>query len=212
MNSYSTRKSYSRKALFKVLLLSACLLPFQDAATQEKADQKKADPKKTEKKNADESLILNLKNVDIRSLIETVSRRTGKNFIVDPRVKATVNMISSEPVDQDNLYDIFLSVLEVHGYAAVTAGAVIKIVPSSVGAQTAIPVLNDSSTDSGSELISRVIVLRAVPAQQMVETLRPLIPQSASIGAEGNSNTIVVTDRADNIEKLLALINMMDRN
>lgn len=207
MNSYATRKLHSCHVPFKALLLTIFLLHFQDATTQENADQINTVPE-----NSDEKFILNLKNVDIRSLIETVSRRTGKNFIVDPRVKSTVNMISSEPVDQDKLYDIFLSVLEVHGYAAVTAGAVIKIVPSSVGAQTAIPVLKDSSTESGSELISRVIVLQTVPAQQMVEALRPLIPQSASIGAEQNSNTIVVTDRADNIEKLVALINMMDSN
>lgn len=163
-----------------------------------------------DQESLDETFLLNLKNVDIRSLIETVSQRTGKNFIVDPRVKATVTMISSDPINQEKLYEIFLSVLEVHGYAAVTAGEVVKIVPSSVGAQSAIPVLNEKA-GSSAELISRVIVLHSIPAQQMVETLRPLLPQTASIGAESNTNTIVVTDRADNIEKLIALINRMDR-
>lgn len=184
------------------LLLSAILLPLQSAYPQE---------------TPDEEFTLNLKNVDIRSLIETVSRRTGKNFIVDPRVKAKVTMISSEPVNQEKLYDIFLSVLEVHGFAAVTSGQVIKIVPSSVGAQNAIPVLTEPNNtghnnNKGDELISHVIHLQNIPAQQMVEALRPLLPQSASISAESNSNTIVVTDRADNIGKIITLVNMLDGN
>ena len=68
------------------------------------------------------SFSLTLKNVDIRSLIETVSAQTGKNFIIDPRVKATVTVITSEPVGKDKLYELFLSVLQVHGYATVPAG------------------------------------------------------------------------------------------
>lgn len=161
--------------------------------------------------NNNETFVVNLKNADIRSLIETVSKKTGKNFIVDPRVKATVTMVSSEPLDQNKLYEVFLSVLDVHGYAAVTSGAVIKIVPSTVGAQSAIPVLVDPA-ESGAALVSRVIYLQALPAQQLAETLRPLIPATASISAESNSNTLIVTDRADNIEKLISLINMMDQN
>lgn len=157
----------------------------------------------------DQTFTLNLKNVDIRSLIETVSRRTGTNFIVDPRVKATVTMISSEPVNADKLYEIFLSVLEVHGYAAVQAGQVTKIVPSRVGVQSAIPILNEQS-DATDELVSQVIQLHRIPALTVVEAIRPLLPQTASISAERNNNTVIVTDRVANIEKLIELIILMD--
>ena len=88
-----------------------------------------------------DTVTINLKNADIRSLIETVSLQTGKNFIIDPRVKATVTVISSSPITKDELYRLFLSVLDVHGFATVQAGSMIKIVPTSVGVQSPVPVL-----------------------------------------------------------------------
>lgn len=171
---------------------------------------------------ADERFTLNLKNVDIRSLIETVSEQTGRNFIVDPRVKATVTVISSEPVDANKLYDLFLSVLDVHGYAAVPAGAVTKIVPMQVGVQSAVPVLGEQTgnaneensnreIDAEDDLITEVISVQHTPAQQLADTLRPLLPQSANIGAEPNSNTIVITDSAANIARIVEIIRLLDQ-
>ena len=75
------------------------------------------------------SFTLNLKNADIHSLIQTVSRQSGRNFVVDPRVKARVTVISSTPLSSEELYETFLSVLQVHGYAAVPSGDLVKIVP-----------------------------------------------------------------------------------
>ena len=90
-----------------------------------------------------ESFTLNLKNVDINSLIEIVAIQTGRNFIVDPTVNATINVVSSEPLNAEKLYDLFLSVLAIHGYAAVKAGSFIKIVPTSVGVQSATPLISE---------------------------------------------------------------------
>jgi len=194
------------------LTLLINMVPLQTAYSQ---DQSNANTN-TEASNADnaeedtdDSFILNLQNVDISSLIETVSRRTGRNFIVDPRVKATVHVISSEPVNADKLYEIFLSILAVHGYAAVEAGAVTKIVPANIGTQSAVPVYSET-TDTGDKLITQVVQLERLSAQQMVMALQPLIPQTASIAAEGNANAIIVTERADNIGKLIELIFMID--
>ena len=177
-----------------VLVTAVSLLPSQYVSAQE---------------NPDETFTINLKNVDIHTLIETVSIRTGINFIVDPRVKATVNVVSPEPVNADKLYEIFLSVLQVHGYAAVQVGQLTKIVPSSVGVQNAVPLVNEPS-DTEDELVSQVIYLQSAAAVEVVETLRPLIPESASLSAESTSNTIVVTDRAANIDKLIELITLLD--
>lgn len=87
---------------------------------------------------------LNLKDADIQSLIAMVSKETGRNFIIDPRVKAKVTVISAEPVDADGLYAMFLSVLQVHGYSAVPAGDMIKIVPDVAAKQGAIPMLPEN--------------------------------------------------------------------
>jgi general secretion pathway protein D len=153
-----------------------------------------------------ETFSLELKNADIISLIETVSFRTKKNFIVDPRVKASVNVVSTGPIDADELYDIFLSVLDVHGYAAVNAGNLVKIVPTTVGVTSALPVFSDDTNEANDELVTRVIQLKNMPAQQLIESLRPLLSESGSMSAESVANTIVVTDRAANITKIVGLI------
>ena len=172
------------------LLLLIWLMPLQSSHAQA---------------NDNETFSLELNNADIMSLIETVSLRTKTNFIVDPRVKATVNVVSTEPINADKLYDIFLSVLDVHGYAAVKAGNLVKIVPTSVGVTSALPVVSDTF-DASDELVTQIIQLKNMSAQQLVESLRPLLSESGSISAEGISNTIVVTDSAANIAKIVGLI------
>jgi len=96
----------------------------------------------------DETFTLNLKDTDIHSLIEMVSVRTGKNFIVDPRIKAKVTVITSEPIDEEKLYQIFLSILDVHGFATVPTGDMIKIVPITAAVKSPIPILSEPSIDS----------------------------------------------------------------
>ena len=154
---------------------------------------------------------LNLKNADIHSLIQTVSRQTGRNFVVDPRVKARVTVISSAPLSSDELYETFLSVLQVHGYAAVPAGSdLIKIVPD-VNAKQG-PVRAYDQTLAGSdELVTQVIRVENVPAAQLVPILRPLVPQQGHLAAYAATNTLIVTDRASNIARLIDIIDGIDR-
>ena len=159
---------------------------------------------------ANELFDVNLKNVDIHTLIETVSSRTGKNFIVDPRVQATVTVVSSEPADAEKLYILFLSVLDVHGFAAVETGSFTKIVPSTVGVQSAVPV-QKQQLDAADDLVTKVIQVKNVPVQDMAAVLRPLLPASASLSAEINTNTLLITDRVANIARLTELVRQLDR-
>jgi len=156
---------------------------------------------------ADEPFTLNLQNADLRSLIETVSKRTGRNFIVDPRVNAKVTVVSSTPVNDKELYDVFLSVLAVHGYAAVPSGDVTKIVPAVAAKQDAIP------TDGapGAQLVTHVVQVEHVNAAQLVPILRPLLPQEGHLAAYQPTNRLIVTDSADNISRLMQIIDRVDR-
>jgi general secretion pathway protein D len=87
-----------------------------------------------------QTVTLNLKDADIRALVSTVADVTGRNFIVDPRVKGKVTVISGTPIQQKELYQLFLSVLAVHGFATVPAGEAIKIVPAASGKSDSTPV------------------------------------------------------------------------
>jgi len=153
---------------------------------------------------------LNLKNADIQSLIQTVSRQSGRNFVVDPRVKARVTVISSTPLNAEELYETFLSVLQVHGYAAVPSGDLTKIVPDVNAKQGPVPAFSDDQSSSD-QLVTKVIKVANVPAAQLVPILRPLVPQQGHLAAYASTNTLIVTDRASNIERLTTIISGIDR-
>ena len=159
---------------------------------------------------ADE-ITLNLKDADIRALISTVSKFTGKNFIIDPRVKAKVTVVSANTLTTEEVYEVFLSVLQVHGYAAVPTGSVIKIVPEVNAKQGPLPLSGNKDTFPADELITKIIRLDHVPASQLVPILRPLVPQQGHLAAYNPTNTLIITDHAGNIARLLKIIASVDR-
>jgi general secretion pathway protein D len=159
---------------------------------------------------ADE-ITLNLKDADIRALISTVSKFTGKNFIIDPRVKAKITVISSETLTPEEVYEVFLSVLQVHGYAAVPSGSVIKIVPEVNAKQGPLPMKSTIPGNPNDELITKVIGLDHVPAAQLVPILRPLVPQQGHLAAYNPTNTLIITDYAGNIQRLVRIIAGVDK-
>ena len=159
---------------------------------------------------ADE-ITLNLKDADIRALISTVSKFTGKNFIIDPRVKAKVTVVSANTLTTEEVYEVFLSVLQVHGYAAVPTGSVIKIVPEVNAKQGPLPLSGNKDTFPADELITKIIRLDHVPASQLVPILRPLVPQQGHLAAYNPTNTLIITDHAGNIKRLLKIIASVDR-
>ena len=148
---------------------------------------------------------LNLRDVDIRTLIDTVSKATGINFVVDPRVRGNVTVVSSSPMDRDALYQVFLSVLDVYGYSAVPAGAVVKIVPA-INARQSLQLHGQ-----GEEMVTRVIRVQNVGATQLATMLRPLLPPQALLAAYPPGNMLIVTDRADNVARVMRLVAQLDR-
>lgn len=156
----------------------------------------------------DRTAVLNLKDTDITALIETVSDVTGRNFIVDPRVKAKVTVISNRPMRPDELYEVFLSILQVHGFSAVPSGEVTKIVPDINAKQLG---QTDGNEATGDEIVTRVIRVQNVPVAQLVPILRPLVPQQGHFAAYPPTNVLIISDRAANIERLTSIINRIDR-
>ncbi|MEJ2060689.1 MAG: type II secretion system secretin GspD [Gammaproteobacteria bacterium] len=152
-----------------------------------------------------DEVTLNLSDAPISSLIDTVSKATGINFVVDPRVKGNVTVISSTPMNRKALYQVFLSVLDVYGYSAVPSGPVVKIIPSVNARQ------NTLLKGRGAEVVTRVVQVHNVPVAQIVPMLRPLIPQQGLLAAYPPNNMLIVTDRAENIRRVVRLIHDLDR-
>jgi general secretion pathway protein D len=160
---------------------------------------------------AAETVTLNLKDADIGALISTVAEVTHRNFVVDPRVKGKVTVISSRPMDSDEVYQVFLSILKVHGFAAIPSGAVTKIVPDVNAKQDNIPTATDRDTGRGDEMVTRVVEVKNVAAAQLVPILRPLIPQQGHLAAYPATNVLVISDRAANVERLVTIIRRIDQ-
>jgi len=158
-----------------------------------------------------EPITLNFQDVDIAAVINAVGKITGKNFIVDPRVKGKVTMISARPMEADEVYEVFLSILEVHGYAAVGEGNIVKVVPDVTARQSATPVTTQDSRKSDSSMVTRVLRVENVPATQLVPVLRPLVPQNGHVAAYPETNTLVISDMADNVDRLAAIIRNIDK-
>lgn len=159
---------------------------------------------------AEEKVTLNFKDADISAVIGTVAEITGKNFIVDPRVKGKVTVVSSHPMDKDEIYQVFLSILQVHGFATVPAGNVIKIIPDATAKQDATKVV-DNVKGEGDEVVTRVLQVRNVAAAQLVPILRPLIPQQGHLAAYPTTNVLIISDRAANIDRLVKIIRDVDQ-
>lgn len=153
---------------------------------------------------------LNLKDAEISTLIATVSEVTGKNFIVDSRVKGKVTVISSSPMSSAGLYETFLAVLQVNGFAAVPAGGAIKIIPET-NARSEGTTYSSPSGLAKDEIVTQVYQVQNVSAAQLVPILRPLVPQWGHLAAYQPSNILIISDRASNVARIEQLIRQMDQ-
>src|SRR5579859_7182882 len=130
----------------------------------------------------------NYKDADITQIIQAVGEVTGKNFIIDPRVNAKVNMVSSTPMSPQAFYETFLSVLQVYGYVAVPAGKVIKIVPNTDLRQLPANDLPNNVSSTSDEIVTQIVTLKNVSAAQLVPMLRPLVPPYGHLAAYPGGN------------------------
>ncbi|MBA4696896.1 MAG: type II protein secretion LspD [Legionella sp.] len=158
-----------------------------------------------------EKKLWNLRNADIRAVIAEISRITGKNFLIDPRVQGKISIVSSTPLSEKSLYEVFLSMLQISGYAAIPSGHVTKIIPS-IDAKTQSPdeLTQIRNIARGDEMMVTVIPVHHVPVEQLVPVLRPLMPAWSNVSAYGPSNMLILSGRADNMKQMVRIIKQVD--
>ncbi|MGB2046346.1 MAG: type II secretion system secretin GspD [Psychrobacter celer] len=158
-----------------------------------------------------ESWKVNLQDADIKAFINEVATITNQNFVLDPRINGNVTVISNKALSRDEIYQLFLSVMQVNGIAAIDSGTTVKLVPDNVAKQSGVAV--DLRGDSvGESLATRVIYLTNTQAAEVLGVIRPLMPQSAHAAAVPGVNALVLSDRADSLNQLTALIRDLDSN
>jgi len=153
----------------------------------------------------------NFKDADITQITEAVGAATGKTFIIDPRVRAQVTMLSSTPMTPAAFYEAFLAILQVHGFIAVPAGDIIKILPDANARQIPSIDLPDHVSATSDEIVTQVVDVKNVSAAQLVPILRPLIPQYGQLAAYPASNILIISDRANNVNRIIRIIRRIDQ-
>ena len=154
---------------------------------------------------------VNLKDTDIQEFIEFVADVTGATIVIDPAVKGKVKVVSSKPVSRAELYDLFLSILDVHGYTAVRSGDVVRVIPNKNARSAPVDVISGTSIIND-EYVTQVIRLENVSAAKLIPVLRPLVPQQAHMAAYAPSNAIIISDIRANIDRIAKIIDRMDRS
>ncbi len=148
---------------------------------------------------------LNLQDAEIRLLVETIKDITGKNFIIDPEVTGKITVISGQPVSEDKIYDLFLSILSVNGFTTETQGDIIKIIPIDKSNP-----LSGLTSDHPDQLMTKIFRIKHIPVEEVMNMLKSM-NSKAKLISNKDSNLLIVSDKAGNVEKMGQLIANIDR-
>ena len=154
----------------------------------------------------EESWTINLKGADIREFIDQVAQISGQTFVVDPRVKGQVSVVSNTALNLTEVYQLFLSVMATHGFSVITQGDQARIVPNAEAKADA-----DSGRAAPDRLETRLIQVQHGSATELIPLIRPLIPQYGHLAAVSSANAIIISDRSANIERIEDLLRQLDQ-
>ncbi|MBP7394144.1 MAG: type II secretion system secretin GspD [Zoogloea sp.] len=163
-----------------------------------------------DKPGTTEPVSLNFVNADIGAVIQAISKISGRNFVVDPRVKGTLNIVTARPVARNLTYSILLSALRLQGYTAIEGQGVTKIVPEADAKLHAVPVGKGQGAGGGDRLTTQVFNLKHESATQLVPVIRPLVSPNNTVTAYSGNNSLVITDYAENIGRIAQIIESID--
>lgn len=152
--------------------------------------------------------IMNFVGADIETVVRAIGHYTGTTFVIDPRVKGTINLVSEKPVSKAQALDMLTSVLRLHAYAVVRMSTFTKVVPEAEAKQQASPVIAESI--KGDQIATQIIKLNHESAAGLVNVLRPLVSTNNAINANPATNTLIITDYADNLKRLARIVAALD--
>ena len=165
-----------------------------------------ADPGIEPSETQQDGWTINLKDADIRAFIDQISQLTGQTFIVDPRVKGQVSVVSSTTLSLEEIYQLFLSVMATHGFSVLTQGEVARIVPNAEAKSEA-----GGGPTGGDLLETRVIQVQHTSATELIPLIRPLVPQYGHLAAVSSANALIISDRSANIARIEDLVRQLDK-
>lgn len=159
---------------------------------------------------SEEAVSLTFANADIETVIRAIGKISNRNILIDPRVKGTLNIVTSKPVSAEEAYQIMLSALRMQGYSVIEEQGIIKVVPEAEAKMHSVPVDRARSKLKGERMVTHVFHIKNESATQLLTVVRPLVSPNNSITAYANNNTLIVTDYAGNVERIAKIIDALD--
>jgi general secretion pathway protein D len=154
---------------------------------------------------------LDFQDVEIATVIDTIARLTNRNFVYDDRVRGRVTIISPTPIPVEQAYTVFESVLQVKGFTTVDApGGVVKVIPIRDAKETSVDTRSGLTAPDTDRFVTRLIPLRFIDAEAIANTLKPLVSKEAALVAYSATNTVILTDSAANINRILQILESID--
>ena len=160
---------------------------------------------------AAKGVVLNFSEVDISTMVKFISDLTGKNFVMDDRVKGKISVFSPDKLSPEEAFNVFTSVLELKGFSLIHTGKVYKIVPTNVAKLSGMTILADKDKwPVNDSYVARVISLDRISALDAVALLQPIVSKDGYISAFGPANMVLVVDSSINIQKILGILQLID--
>ena len=206
----SARRLSLSRLIALVCALSVGLFAAPAAAQAQTKPPAKARPAAADAK-ANDSVMLNFVNADIDAVVRAIGQYTGRTFVIDPRVKGTISLVTERPVTKQQAFEQLLSALRLQGFTIVQTGNVMRVVPEAdAKLQGGTVVEPRSPSPGGDQLVTQVFRLQYESATAMVPILRPLIAPNNTISAYPQNNTLVITDYAENLRRIQRIIESID--
>jgi general secretion pathway protein D len=188
------------KGIWELVLLLGLLLGPAFAVAAQTADDSR-----------DSQVSLDFNNIELADLVQTISEMTGRNFVYDDTLKGTATIISPETMTLDEAYHLFLTVLNVKGFTVVPSGKVYKIVRTREASENNLPLVTGGLGRAGEQFVTRTVRLRYADAESLAgNVLKPLVPKTSNIAVYAPANTLIISDSASNIRRLLKIIAELD--
>ena len=197
-DSHSTRFKTLLRVLTLLTALSVILpLQAQQAQQSQQAEQ--------------ELLTINMRDADIGAVIQWIAEQTNKKIVVDPRVKGKVTVLANQAMNAEQAYQVFLTTLDVYGYAASESGGILRIYPAALNKNAPRDLIANFDQLGGGEQIIYIFQARQVSAIKLVELLKPLLPATGHIAAYPESNSLIIADESANVKRLVTMVKHIDQ-
>ena len=156
-----------------------------------------------------EKVSLSLHQADIQDLVRWASSVTNKTIIIHPSVKGSITVVAGEEMTREEAFQVFLSVLQVHGFMVIDTDQALKVVPMDIGKESDIAL--DASNPSPEDMVVRIIKLENISANDIITLVRPMLPQAAHLAAYPGTNTILIASRSAKVEQIVGIIERLDQ-